>query len=140
MPTGVSLLSFAWGLAGTIDRRALCNVRTLASAAGVPWQRSPACIRLFGFAQEGRKDRLGERILGQLLEGRLIPEPLTGYKLAFFRNVSPHPDDDEDEREETEAGKVALGAQPLGGCGPGWQRHGAAIPGVRGPEATGKLA
>ena len=65
-------------------------------------------------AQEGRKDRLGERILGQLLEGRLIPEPLTGYKLAFFKNVSPHPDDDEDEREETEAGKVALGGATAG--------------------------
>ena len=58
---------------------------------------------------EARKDHLGKRILKELRQADLIPESLAEYEIAFFRNVSPDPDDDVAEEALAVAGQAALG-------------------------------
>ena len=59
-----------------------------------------------------RKDPLGRRVLDGLEQGGLLPANLSRYQLAFFKNVNPKQDQDEEEpgaEEEATAAQIALG-------------------------------
>ena len=58
-----------------------------------------------------RNDALGAFIIKQLEKRQLVPDVLNGVKFQFFRNVSPDPEDIDDEEEIARAGQNALGSR-----------------------------
>ena len=65
--------------------------------------------RIWARVEMSRADPLGKYILENLQKDDLIPAVLQGYTLAFFKNVSPAPDDEADEKAEARVAQAALG-------------------------------